>query len=316
MHFRYSGNSTDLREIQLSEYRVPASKHNQQYPEAEQSSGILFVVATPIGNLSDMSSRAIDTLNKVDCILAEDTRHSRPLLNHYRINTPLKACHEHNEAQLVDWVCNELRAGKHLALISDAGTPLISDPGFVLVRALREQGLEVQVIPGASSIIAALSIAGLPTDRFVFDGFLPAKSAARKQALEVYLTETRTIVLLESSHRIVASLSDVVAVLGSQRSVVVARELTKKFETVVSGSAQAVLDQISQDANQQRGEFVLMLAGVDKSENAGQQELRSTLQTLLAELPLKQAAKLASQLCNVNKNEAYDLALQIKNDTD
>ena len=205
-----------------AEINSPSTVHND-------GPGQLFIVATPIGNLADISQRALKVLAEVEVILAEDTRHSKRLLNHYAIATRLKSCHEHNEADQVDWVAARLNEGQNLALISDAGTPLISDPGFVLVRALRKAGHQIVTVPGASSIIAALSIAGLPTDGFVFDGFLPSKSSARKTALQRYINQTRTTVLLESSHRIAACLADIAEVLGEQRQIVVARELTKKF---------------------------------------------------------------------------------------
>ena len=276
-----------------------------------ECAGVFSVVATPIGNLGDFTLRGIETLKSATLILAEDTRHSRPLLNHYGITTQLKACHEHNEASLVSWVAEQLNAGASIALISDAGTPLISDPGFLLVRALRELGHRIDVVPGPSSVIAALSVAGLPTDHFIFDGFLPAKSAARQQALKAYQAESRTIVLLESSHRIERTLADVVTVLGADRTIVVARELTKKFETVLAGNAAEIAEAVSSDANQQKGEFVLLLSGVTPQLDDGL-ELERTLRVLLDELPVKQAAGLAAKLCGAKKNYAYKLALDLK----
>lgn len=275
------------------------------------AAGTFFVVATPIGNLADISHRALDTLGSVSVVLAEDTRHSKRLFNHYGISTKLRACHEHNEEELVTWTLAQLRDGNDIALVSDAGTPLISDPGFVLVRALREQGCQVCTVPGPSSIIAALSIAGLATNRFVYDGFLPAKSAARKVQLQSYLSQTRTIVLLESSHRISASLADMVEVLGASRKMVLARELTKKFETVLTGTVAEVRQTVSNDPDQSRGEFVLMLEGAEPAteDQAAVQEL---LSVLLQELPLKQASSLAAKITGSRKNEVYDLALAIK----
>ena len=273
--------------------------------------GDLYIVATPIGNLADISHRALQVLGSVDCILAEDTRHSKRLLNHYGISTSLKSCHEHNELSLVDWVAGKLNEGDDLALISDAGTPLISDPGFVLVRSLRERGHRIVTIPGASAIIAALSIAGLPTDSFVYDGFLSAKSTARRAQYAKYRHQTRTVVLLESSHRIVASINDLISELGGQRSVVIARELTKRFETVLGGSAQEVADILSADEDQTRGEFVLMIAGAaDKPES--ETALEDLLQVLLTEVSLKQAATMAAKISGQRKNEVYELALKIK----
>ncbi len=273
--------------------------------------GQLFVVATPIGNLGDISHRALQVLGSVDYILAEDTRHSKRLLNHYGIGSKLRSCHEYNEESQIDWAKTQLNRGLNLALISDAGTPLISDPGFVLVRALREAGYSAVSVPGASSIIAALSIAGLPTDGFVYDGFLPSKSSARKTALGAYSNQHRTTVLLESSHRIRACLRDIVDVLGARRQVVIARELTKRFETVLSGEAAAILDEFQRNEDQSRGEFVLMLGGVEPIKS-GDDEVVPILNVLLHELPVKQAAGIAAKLCGMRKNEIYNLALKLK----
>lgn len=283
----------------------------EQISSTTVKQGVLSVVATPIGNLGDISHRALAVLRQADWVLAEDTRHSKRLLNHYGINRKLRSCHEHNEAAQIEWAAQRLDEGASIALISDAGTPLISDPGFVLVRALREQAYSVVAVPGPSSIIAALSISGLPTDGFVYDGFLPAKTKGRQSALRRYLNEPRTVIVLESSHRIAACMEDIVAVLGHDRTVVVARELTKKFETVLSGTAQSVLSILQQDQDQTRGEFVVMLAGVPPVEES-QAELTALLETLLAELPVKQAAKIAAKLSGKRKNDVYDLALSLK----
>jgi 16S rRNA (cytidine1402-2'-O)-methyltransferase len=271
----------------------------------------LYVVATPIGNLADISRRAIHILTTVDYVLAEDTRHSKRLLHHYGINSKLRSCHEHNEHSLVDWVKQTLNNGASVALISDAGTPLISDPGFVLVRALREDGFCVVAVPGPSAIIAALSIAGLPTDGFVYDGFLPNKRSARQAMLSSYQHERRTVVLLESSHRIEACLEDVASTLGGDRQVVLARELTKRFETVLSGTATDIQEQLKQDPDQTRGEFVLMLAGhTDEAEQ--DQDVDGLLRVLVDELPVKQAAGIAAKLTGLRKNDVYQQALKIK----
>ena len=275
------------------------------------SFGSLFIVSTPIGNLADISGRALDVLAKVDCILAEDTRHSKRLLNHYGISTSLRSCHEHNEASMVDWVVKQINDGKNLALISDAGTPLISDPGFVLVRSLRQLDHQVVAVPGASSIIAALSIAGLPTDSFIFDGFLSSKSSARQTQYAKYRQQTRTVVLLESSHRIVASIDDLISQLGGDRFIVIARELTKRFETVLSGSAQKIADMLKDDEDQTRGEFVLMIAGVPKQADTDV-ELEQMLRVLLAEVSVKQATKIAVKMTGQRKNDVYQLALKLK----
>ena len=272
-----------------------------------------MVVATPIGNLGDISHRALKVLGSVDCILAEDTRHSKRLLNHYGIGSKLRSCHEHNEESQIEWVKSQLDQGLDLALISDAGTPLISDPGFVLVRALREQGYSIVAVPGPSSIIAALSIAGLPTDGFVYDGFLPSKSGARQTALAAYANQHRTTVLLESSHRIKACLADVVEVLGGERQIAVARELTKRYETVLAGSADSILSIFLHDDDQSRGEFVLMLAGVEPVSSSDA-DVVAILKVLLTDLPVKQAAGIAAKLSGKRKNEVYDLALAVKTD--
>ncbi len=290
---------------------APISKASTRRDDNDLPMGRLYIVATPIGNLGDISHRALSVLAEVDLILAEDTRHSKRLLNRYGIVNSLRSCHEHNETELLGYVAQQLAAGKNLALISDAGTPLISDPGFVLVRGLREQGYNICTVPGPSSIIAALSVAGLPTDRFVYEGFLPAKSSARQSQLQKYLSETRTIVLLESSHRIVASVSDIAEVLGVSRQLVLARELTKKFETVLAGTVSQVLATLEADADQCRGEFVLLLKGAEVKSDQGYQ-IEALLKILIAELPMKQATGLAAKITGRNKNELYQLALTLK----
>ncbi len=261
--------------------------------------------------MDDFSLRAKKILTDVSIILAEDTRHSKRLTNHFGITTRLKSCHEHNEAEQVGWVIEQLEKGDDIALISDAGTPLISDPGFVLVRALRQRGYCVLTVPGPSSIIAALSVAGLPTDRFVFDGFLPAKGAARSKQLNNYLAEPRTVVLLESSHRIQTCIENCVEVLGSDRRIVIARELTKKFETVLDGSTADIAELLQNDPDQSRGEFVLMLAGVEQIEQSDAEVLK-LLAILEKELPLKKAANVAAQITGRRKNEIYQMALSAK----
>lgn len=278
----------------------------------KSSAGKLYVVATPIGNLGDFSQRALATLKQVDLVLAEDTRHSKRLFNHFGISTQLKACHEHNELALIEWVKAKLEQGKDLALISDAGTPLISDPGYPIVNKLRAEGFDVVAIPGASSIVAALSIAGLPTDRFVFDGFLPAKSVARQKALSEYLNQSRTIVLLESSHRILACVKDIVEVLGEARELVLARELTKVYETVISGTASSVLAILEADSNQCKGEFVLMFAGTESESSKTEIDSSRMLKELLNHLPLKKAASVVAELTGQRKNDLYELGLSFK----
>ena len=223
--------------------------------------GVLYVVATPIGNLQDISERAIATLKGVSRIAAEDTRHSARLLSHYGIDTPMVALHEHNEREITPKLIEKLVAGDDLALISDAGTPLISDPGFCLVRAARAAGIRVAPVPGPAACIAALSAAGLPADHFVFEGFLPVRATARRRRLEALVNESRTLVFHESSHRIVECLADMAEILGSDRPAVVARELTKVFETIESGGLAALLAWLRADPNQQKGEFVVLVQG-------------------------------------------------------
>ncbi|MDB4512316.1 16S rRNA (cytidine(1402)-2'-O)-methyltransferase [Arenicella sp.] len=289
----------------------PEPKDSPEPRDSPERSGSLYIVATPIGNLDDFSLRAKQVLSDVSTVLAEDTRHSKRLFGRYGITTRLKSCHEHNEAEQVEWVVQQLDEGNDLALISDAGTPLISDPGFVLVRALRLRGYSVLSVPGPSSVIAALSIAGLPTDRFIFDGFLPAKSVARIEQLKNYLAEPRTVVLLESSHRIQACLVDCLQVFGGSRQLVIARELTKKFETVLAGSITEVVAQVEEDADQRRGEFVLMLAGNAQIAQTDAQVLK-ILRIVQEELPLKKAAGIVANITGRRKNEIYQMAVSVQ----
>lgn len=271
-----------------------------------ESAGMLFIVATPIGNLDDLSPRARATLNDVDMIAAEDTRHSAALLRHYGIATRTIALHEHNEREASEDLVRQMREGKRIALISDAGTPLISDPGFRLVRAAREAGITVSPLPGPCAAIAGLSVAGLPSDRFVFEGFLPSKSAARRSQLESLLAETRTLIFYESSHRIVEALEDFASVFGTQRKVVLARELTKRFETVLDGTPAELVERIKADPDQQRGEFVVLLAGADASEEAARlaDGLR-VYKILIRELAPSRAAKLAAEITGAPRKSLY-----------
>ncbi|MDA3919226.1 MAG: 16S rRNA (cytidine(1402)-2'-O)-methyltransferase [Salinisphaera sp.] len=276
------------------------------------SPGILWIVATPIGNLSDFSVRGRAVLTQVDVIAAEDTRHSRRLTEHLGVTTPLISLHEHNEEARSRMLIDRLQAGESLALISDAGTPLISDPGFVLVRAVRAAGIEVRTVPGPCAAVAALSIAGLPTDRFVFEGFLPAKATARRQRLKELADEPRTLVYYESSHRIAATAADLASVLGTDRAIVVARELTKMHEQSVQLTTGALVDWLAADANHRRGEFVLVVAGAPVIEKTVRD---ISLDALLAELvPVtgtKQAAAIAARLTGVARNRAYAQALTL-----
>ena len=280
------------------------------------SEAVLYVVATPIGNLADISERALKVLRSVDLVAAEDTRHTKQLLMHFVINKPLFSVHDHNEHQRVEKVLAELSAGKSIALVSDAGTPLISDPGFVVVQAVRKAGFPVVPVPGACAMVAALSAAGLPTDRFCFEGFLPAKSSGRKKQLKALEQESRTLVFYESPHRVLDSLKDMAEVLGGAREITLARELTKTFETFLSGSLEEVIAMVEQDANQRKGEFVLVLAGAKVESDDEEQAIAAehVLSVLLEELPVKQAAALTAKITGLKKNALYQqaLALQVK----
>jgi 16S rRNA (cytidine1402-2'-O)-methyltransferase len=272
----------------------------------------LYVVATPIGNLADMSQRAIEVLRQVSLIAAEDTRHSRKLLTHYGIAGRLQALHEHNEREEYPRLIRVLADGRDVALISDAGTPLISDPGFVLVREARKSGIRVVPVPGPSALIAALSVAGLPTDRFRFEGFLPAKAGARRERLDRLRLDSATLVFYESSHRIVDCLADMAACFGAERNATLARELTKTFETVRDGTLAELHDWVEADSNQQKGEFVLVVQGAISDPTALDDAARRTLEALLAELPLRQAAALAAKITGVAKNRLYEYGLALK----
>lgn len=289
--------------------------HNKNSPQINQfdEKGTLYVVATPIGNIDDMSFRAIKTLQQVSLILAEDTRHSQRLMTHYDIRTPMMSLHEHNEEARIEQIANKLDDGQSVALISDAGTPLISDPGFKLVRELRQREYSISPIPGASALICALSVAGLATDSFSFWGFLPSKTNARKERYKELSEHKETLVFYESSHRIADSLKDLVYVFG-ERHVVLARELTKNFETILSGPASIVLEQVNNDSNQQKGEFVVMVEGLSKESVGLSAEATSIMTQLLTELPPNKAAKLTAQITGVKKKDLYQWALQQKSD--
>lgn len=278
------------------------------------ASGVLYVVATPIGNLEDITNRALRILAEVDLIAAEDTRHTYKLLQHFAINTTLKPCHDHNERAQQDYFVQLLLAGKNIALVSDAGTPLISDPGFHLVKELQQQGIKVVPVPGACAAIAALSAAGLPSNRFSFEGFLPAKANARKQTLETLKAEPRTLIFYEAPHRLLESLEDLLTVFGQERQVVLARELTKTFETIKSAKLADLVTWVREDSNQQRGECVLLVEGWQIPEQEGiSQEAERVLKILLNDLPIKQAAALASEITGERKNKLYQYGLAITN---
>jgi 16S rRNA (cytidine1402-2'-O)-methyltransferase len=267
--------------------------------------GTLHVVATPIGNLGDLSPRALDTLRSVAAICAEDTRHTRQLLAHYGIERPLIALHEHNEAQIAERLVMRLREGESLALVSDAGTPLVSDPGFRLVRAARDAGLAVSPVPGACAFVAALSVAGLPSDRLVFEGFLPAKGNARRERLAPLASETRTLAFYESAHRIEDTLADMATVFGGQRRAVVARELTKLFETVLEGTLEELHARVVADENQRKGEFVVLVQGAGDDMDARIAEGKRLYAKLGEHLPPSTAAKLAAELSGAPRKALY-----------
>ena len=267
--------------------------------------GTLHIVATPIGNLGDLSPRALETLKSVAAIYAEDTRHTRQLLSHFGLERPLLALHQHNEDAQAAQVVTRLLAGDCLALVSDAGTPLVSDPGFRLVRAARAAGVRVSPVPGACAAIAALSVAGLASDRFVFEGFLPAKGAARRERLARLASEPRTLMFYESAHRIEESLVDMVGAFGDARPAVLARELTKLFETVLDGTLAELLARVQADPNQRKGEFVLIIEGAGEDADARIIEGRRLYARLVEHLPPSTAAKLAADLSGAPRKALY-----------
>lgn len=272
----------------------------------------LYVVATPIGNLDDITLRALAVLKAVDGIAAEDTRHTRHLLQHFGLDKPLFSLHDHNELQQKDKIIEKIKAGQKIALVSDAGTPLISDPGFTLVRALREQGLAVITIPGPSAVTAALSIAGVACQQFVFEGFLPAKAKAREQRLQQLKVETRTQVFYASVHRVVDDVNAIAAIYGDTRTMVLLRELTKRHETVISGSVASVQRYLTQDEHAQKGEFVLVVAGADIIREQVDAEIERLLTILLPAVSLKQAVALVSEILGIAKNPVYTMALRMQ----
>jgi 16S rRNA (cytidine1402-2'-O)-methyltransferase len=277
--------------------------------------GLLYVVATPIGNLGDITLRALEILKSVDAIAAEDTRHTSGLLSHFGISKKLIAVHEHNEHQSAEKLLLQLKAGENIALVTDAGTPGISDPGAVVVDLVRKAGIKVVPIPGVSAVIAALSASGIVQNGFLFHGFLPASGAARRKNLGLLKTQTVTLVFYEAPHRIVESIVDMANVLGAERRVTFARELTKTFETIYSCDLGAANAWLQADVNQQRGEFVLLVeaAAIKDAEEISEETVR-VLKLLLAELPLKQAVKLATEITNEKKNILYEFALKLKHD--
>ena len=276
--------------------------------------GALYIVATPIGNLADMTARAIEVLRDVAVIAAEDTRHSAVLLRHFSISTPCLAYHEHNERQQTETLIERLRQGAAVALISDAGTPLLSDPGYHLVRAAHAADIRVIPVPGASAVLAALSVSGLPTDRFSFEGFLPAKSAGRRERLLALRSETRTLIFYEAPHRLLATLGDMAEIFGQQREAVLARELTKLYETIRKDSLERLLDWVEADPNQQKGECVIVVQGAEvvADQVDADADKRRILEILLEEMPLKQAVGVAVKISGEKRNRLYQWAVDMK----
>lgn len=277
--------------------------------------GTLYIVATPIGNLNDITPHALETLKSVDVIAAEDTRHAKKLLQHFGVQTPMLAYHDHNEQAATEKLISRLIAGDNIALISDAGTPLISDPGFRLTQTAHLHGIIVVPIVGACAAIAALSVAGLPSDRFSFEGFLPNKSSQRQLVLQKLSNHSQTMIFYESPHRVAGSLTDMVSVFGGDRLACLCRELTKTFETVKQAPLSELSEFVANDNNQQKGEIVLVVAGAEKKSTQDVDEATlSLLKRLLSDLSVKKTASLASDLTGIKKNTLYDAALKLKED--
>lgn len=272
--------------------------------------GNLYIVATPIGNLEDITARAVRTLTEVDLIAAEDTRHSRRLLDHLAVKTRLLSYHEHNEAQVTASLINKMINGSHVALISDAGTPLVSDPGYLLVRMARESSIRIVPIPGVSALITALSVAGLPSDRFLFEGFLPSSRAGRVARLKEVEQETRTIIYYEAPHRMLVTLKEMGRIFGSDRTVTIARELTKVFEEIRKASLAELVEQVEAGELIQKGEFVILVQGVRRVRSHFEAE--KLLKLLLTELAPKKAVQIAHQLTGVKKKDLYPLTIRIR----
>ena len=274
--------------------------------------GTLFIVATPIGNLDDITFRAVEILKSVDLVLAEDTRHSKKLLLHLDISKTIRAFHEHNEREKTKAIISEIRSGKSIALISDAGTPLISDPGYFLVAQAKKEGLKVVPIPGPTALITALSASGLASDSFTFLGFLPSKQTARVKLLKSLVGRTETSIFYESPKRILATLTDMHSIYGDSREVCLAKELTKVFETIQTGSIPNLIDYLTIDQNHQKGEFVILISATDKIDIAeAETQLNSLLPILCAELGASKAAKLAAKITGIDKKQCYKRALDL-----
>ncbi|MGA2654868.1 MAG: 16S rRNA (cytidine(1402)-2'-O)-methyltransferase [Gammaproteobacteria bacterium] len=272
--------------------------------------GILYIVASPIGCLQDISAHALDILRSVNLIACEDTRHSATLLNYYGIQTPLKAYHSHNENDCSEFLLKKLINGETIALISDAGTPLIHDPGLSIVQQAQKAGVRIVPIPGPCALITALSASGLPAAQFIFDGFLPIKSTARIKHLESLKTQTRTQIFYEAPHRILECLQDMLTVFGKHKQVVLARELTKLHETFLSGTLSELISQLLADPHQQKGEFVILVAGATELDDDAIAQAKNIFATLTKELPHKQAAALTAKITGVAKNTIYQWGLE------
>jgi 16S rRNA (cytidine1402-2'-O)-methyltransferase len=276
--------------------------------------GILYVVATPIGNLADMTFRAVEVLKQVDLIAAEDTRHSARLMEHFSVKTPMLAYHDHNEEYQSSQIIEKLKAGQNIALISDAGTPLINDPGYRLLKQIHDEGLKVVPVPGANAVVTALSVSGLAVNYFAFDGFAPVKSQARQAYFARWSHSEYAHVFYESSHRIVDSLSDMQAALGDDREICLGRELTKTFETIRRGRLADVIDFVRADPNQQKGEFVVIVSRAEEVLEESEREVRQMLEKVLPILSVKQASQVVAVLTGQKKNQIYQLALEMQQD--
>ncbi|MFK5985781.1 MAG: 16S rRNA (cytidine(1402)-2'-O)-methyltransferase [Pseudomonadota bacterium] len=280
--------------------------------------GVLYILATPIGNYADISARAIEILKTVQLIVVEDTRHSGKLLKHLGIRNKMQALHDHNEANLAPQIIEQVKNGQQIALISDAGTPLISDPGFKLVRLAQQQQLQVVPIPGPSALITALSVSGLATDKFCFEGFLSSKQQSRRSQLASYLNEPRTLIFYEAPHRLLSCLKDMVDIFGYEHQIVIARELTKTFETIKKGSLRTLVSWVEADPDQQKGEIVLLVEGFKVAAKTEAQlglspQTENILTSLLKELTLKQAVSLTVNITGEKKKAIYQRALELKN---
>jgi 16S rRNA (cytidine1402-2'-O)-methyltransferase len=275
-------------------------------------SGTLFIVATPIGNLDDITFRAVETLKSVDLVLAEDTRHSQKIFNHFDIKTPISAFHDYNEREKCTTVIDKLKQGESIALISDAGTPLISDPGYVLVSVAKKNSINVVPIPGPSALITALSASGIPSDCFSFFGFLPSKQNARNKILKTFVNRPETIIVYESPKRILATLTDMLFVFGETREVCLAKELTKTFETILTTNISGLIDYITTDLNHQKGEFVLLISSSGKKKQLQlDQQLDNLLPVLCSEMGASKAAKLAAKITGIDKKYCYQRAIEL-----